>query len=754
MTAAGTIIGRFELLRLLAAGGMGEVYLARVKSTIDGFGALAAVKLLPRNLSANQAFVKMFLNEARAVGKLHHKNIVQVRDIAEHDGQYYMVMEYIAGQNLRELLGDASIPDRPLFEPRLGAEIFADVASALGAAHAEGLVHRDVSPNNIMIGDEGSAKLIDFGVARALGSASLTNPGTLKGKFGYMAPEYVRAESYDDRVDVFSIGVVMWETFARRRLFRGTSAAEQLHQLLHTDIPSLETVVPGFPADLAALVAGALERDPSQRVASASALADALTEIARALPVGQDLTLRKWLERRIPGRLDDRRRMDQTLLSLPAGGEIPDFGVAFPDAGSTPGTYGFDGPDEARRSAIATRVEGEGQTIARGEHSNAAPPAPARSRKRLFTILGVVAVLVAAGALVLGGRDEEASTSARVAAGSGSAEPAKVAGSDELALAEAHRQIGLEALSTGDYAKASSEFQEAIKAGGGGDLQQLLDMAGQLARDDAAKRAAQAMPAAPPAPDTPATGSAEEKPTRVAVATPGRETRTPPRPAPSRRDAKAAPARDPVRAKTPAREPATETPAAPHAPPPPTNIAVFSAVPHATVFVDGAVVGTTPLYLPVSAGAHKIMVKAGEQVLQSSTITAVVGETTRLSVDTPLAPPPPPPAPPKPVAVARPPAPAPLPPATPRVTSDGDARAGSRVVGGTCNTCHAKKGVGAVSPRAYSRAQWERFFASGQHDRYQRLGEQLDAAQMMAARAYLRANAADTAESQAAGVQD
>ena len=746
MTAAGTIIGRFELLRLLAAGGMGEVYLARVQSSVDGFGALAAIKVLPKNLSANQTFVKMFLDEARAIGKLHHKNIVQVRDIAEHEGQYYMVMEYIAGQNLREFLGDASIPDRPLFEPRLGTEIFIDIASALGAAHAEGLVHRDVSPNNIMIGDEGTPKLIDFGVARARGSSSLTNPGTLKGKFGYMSPEYVRAQAYDHRADIFSLGVVMWETFARRRLFRGTSAAEQLHQLLESEIPRLDQILPDFPTDLATMVAGALERDPQHRIASANMLVDALTEISRALPVGQDLTLRKWLERRIPGRLEDRRRMDQTLLGLPPGSAIPDFGVAYPDAGSTPGTYGFDGTGAARLSEIM-RPDTEVKTSPRGEPPPPQPIslAPRSSRNRTIAIVAGLAIAIAVVfALAQDRGGSPADTTGSSATPPGSAGPAIAQRGSSASLIEAHRQIGLKALADGDYDKARAEFDDAVQAGGSGDLDQLRQMAIQLAHDDKAKAEAKAEAKAD------ATTKPPTKPPTVAAVEPHHP--EPPAKAPPRRNLPRNPKHGGHEATVvTAREPASETAAAPP-PPAATNFAVFSLVPKATVLVDGAVVGTTPLLVKVTPGEHQLVVKAGDQVLHAARVSAAAGETTRINVETPLAAK----APPKPIVVTeapRPPAP-PLPSPTPRVSSNGDVDVGARVVAGACNGCHRKLGKSAVAPRQYAQAQWERFFATGQHDRYQRLGDEMTASQMKAARAYLRANAADTAENQGAGVRE
>jgi len=759
MTVAGTIIGRYELLRLLAAGGMGEVYLARLQSSVEGFGALVAVKVLVRNLSANPSFVKMFLDEARIVGKLQHKNIVQTRDVAQQDGQYYMVMEYVPGQNLRELLGDVSIPDRPLFEPKLGTELFVDIVSALAVAHAGGLVHRDISPNNIMISDEGVPKLIDFGVARALSSVSLTSPGTLKGKFGYMAPEYVRAQAYDHRVDLFSLGVVMWETFARRRLFRGTSAAEQLHQLLESEVPRLDAVVQGFPADLATIIAGTLERDPQRRISSAAMLGDALTEIAKDLPTAKDPTLRKWLERRIPGRLEDRRQTDQMLLSLPPGAAIPDFGPAFPDAGSTPGTYGFQEAPIPTSGAF-TKVAGAGNSASsiRIENGETLPPpvvVPSAGRRTRLLAFGLTAVLGAIVIFLLARKAPsetppapEPTASAAVAA---AAAPTARA---DISLAEAHRQIGLKAMADGDYARARKEYEEAMRNGGGGDLEKLIEISRQLEQDEldrksapatepVATEVAAAAPKAPPPPPAPA-------PTRIA---PSKRT------APARKEQAPARTRENVSAGRSAPvAPTSETPAAP--PPPTTGDLVVTTVDNglkAVVLIDGNVMGQTPLLVPhIPPGEHQLVVRLGSQVLQSEKFTITAGKTNRVRVESPKEPPKPPVSPVPPVTVARSvtPAPAapPLAPATPRVSSDGDPRAGSGVVSG-CNSCHAKAGKGTFSPRRYTRAQWERFFSTGQHDRYVRIGDRVSAGQLMAARAYLRANAADSAENQGAGIR-
>ena len=741
--SAGTIIGRYELLRLLAAGGMGEVYLARLQSSVEGFGALVAIKVLAKSLSANQAFVHMFLDEARIVGRLHHKNIVQVRDIANHGGQYFMVMEYIPGQNLRELLGDVSIPDHPLFEPRLGAELFVDIASALAAAHAEGLVHRDVSPNNIMISDEGVPKLIDFGVARALTTASLTTPGTLKGKFGYMAPEYVRAQAYDHRVDVFSLGVVMWETFARRRLFRGTSAAEQLHQLLDGTIERLDDLVPGFPYELATIVAGALERDPDRRIPTALALQEALVDVARHLPSGKDVTLRRWLERRIPGRLEDRRQTDSTLLALPHGASIPDFGTASPDAGSLPGTFGFSSQRESQSLPRQPSARMSAQMGVAPSQPETPPPPPVVSSRRGRVAIFALAAIIAALLIWIVARPDGSERSRTEASGS-----ANVGETSDPRLVAAHREIGLAAMAEGDYARALAEYREAIRHGGGGDLPRLVETAEQLAADQGTGSAVPAptptavspptvVPSPPPAPPAPTT-----TPT-VVVNVPTSRTATKKaavQPSPRIQDRK--PPEPPAPTPTPAATTGT------------LSVTVRDGAALAVVRIDGDVRGQTPLGLELPAGDHKLDVSINTRSVRSGTIAIVAGRRSEVIVEPPAPEPSPAPKPAPPVAITPPvPKPAPLPPATVRVTSDGNTSAGAKVVA-SCNACHKQRGTSTFSGRLYSRKQWETFFASGHHDRYVRIGDRFGSTQMMAARAYLRANAADSAENQGAGVRD
>jgi eukaryotic-like serine/threonine-protein kinase len=686
MSVVGTRVGRYELLRLLAAGGMGEVYLARHRPALGDQHQLVAVKMMLRGLSSNPQFVRMFLEEARIVGGIDHKNIVQIREIAEHDGQYFMAMEYIPGQNLRELLGDPSIHDRPLFEPRLGAELFAEIAGALVAAHKLALVHRDISPNNVMISDHGSPKLIDFGVARAMGAVSLTTPGTLKGKFGYMAPEYVRNQPYDDRIDVFSLGVVMWETFARRRLFRGANEAAQLHQLLDGEIPRLDTVVAGFPRDLATVVEAALERDPQRRISSAVILASALRELAGTLAPGSDPSVRQWLARRIPERIANRRQNDERLRGMAAdavAADIEPLGHEFEfDPAGVPETYNFRASGGAQVSAQTSRPSRRDKTTSSvGQSSGqqlSAPSSQNKPRHRWLWLGAAVAVIGGLAGAAVAIQRESADAPG----------PALALAPDPRAPAIAPVPVALPPAPVAAARVAPAEPVAAEPVAAEPVAAEPVAAEPVAAEPVAAERLA-TPPAHPRRPAATATLPAPHAPaTRASI-------RTASRPAPGPRSNPEPPTAEPA-----PREVAHPAPPAPVNDAVPTPPAVEPPVP-------------APSSLPTSAPVAAL-------------------------------PPPRPPA-------------TPRPPPTPRVTGTGtgagDIAAGARVIQ-SCNGCHIERGARRVSSRAYARAQWDRFFATGQHDRYVPIGDRVTASQLIAAKAYMTANAADAPENQGAGVRE
>ena len=266
---------------------MATVYLGRI-SGAGGFQRFVAIKRLHPHLAREPEFVQMFLDEARLAARIHHPNVVPILEIGTGEHGYYIVMEYVEGDTFAQLIARSAQAGQRI-PIHVASRILVDVLAGLHAAHeladddgaALGIVHRDVSPQNILIGVDGSARLTDFGVARATSRLSTTRTGQLKGKLAYMAPEQARgAKDIDRRADIFASGVVLWEALEGRRLFRGDGDADTLNKVLYDPIPRLRDAVPAVPAGLEAVLEGALDRDRTQRFASAAAFADALERVA------------------------------------------------------------------------------------------------------------------------------------------------------------------------------------------------------------------------------------------------------------------------------------------------------------------------------------------------------------------------------------------------------------------------------------------------------------------------------------------
>ncbi|RKH30957.1 serine/threonine protein kinase, partial [Corallococcus sicarius] len=276
--------GRYELMRKLATGGMGAVYLARQKGPV-GFQKLLVVKRLLPHLSEDDEFLQMFLDEARIAALLNHPNIAQIYEMGDVDGQYYIAMEYVHGEPLGSLLPRASAHPGG-FPLGLKCRIAAEAAAGLDAAHNArspsgrklSLIHRDVSPQNVLVGFNGGVKLIDFGVAKAQGKLSQTVVGTIKGKHAYMSPEQARGEPLDARSDVFGLGTVFYELLTGGRLFKRESEMATLKAVVGFKIIPPSEAVPGIPKSLDAIVFKALARKRDDRFSTAGELQLALEE--------------------------------------------------------------------------------------------------------------------------------------------------------------------------------------------------------------------------------------------------------------------------------------------------------------------------------------------------------------------------------------------------------------------------------------------------------------------------------------------
>lgn len=280
-------IDRYELVGEIASGGMATVYLARLTG-VGGFQRFFAVKRLHPHLAGESDFVEMFLDEARLAAKIHHPNVVPILEVGAGEHGYYLVMEYVEGDTLARLLARVvASPQRRLPVP-IALRIAIDMLQGLHAAHELhdetgaplDLVHRDVSPQNVLVGIDGIVRITDFGVAHAASRLTATRVGQLKGKIAYMAPEQARgSEELDRRADVFSAGIVLWEALAARRLFKAENEAATLSRVLSAQVPDLGTVC-SLPPDVSRVVMTALERDLGKRPATCAMFADAIEAAA------------------------------------------------------------------------------------------------------------------------------------------------------------------------------------------------------------------------------------------------------------------------------------------------------------------------------------------------------------------------------------------------------------------------------------------------------------------------------------------
>ncbi|MEM7136320.1 MAG: serine/threonine-protein kinase [Myxococcota bacterium] len=281
-------IGRYELCFELASGGMASVYLARIDG-VSGFEKLVALKRIHRHLAKEQGYIDMFLDEARIAARITHPNVCSVFDFGEADGEYYIAMEYLVGEPLSRLCGRVArnqTQRRHRLLPLRMSRIIADACEGLHAAHelkdANGdllhVVHRDVSPRNLFVTYDGAAQVVDFGIASARQRLHHTSTGQVKGTFAYMAPEQLTARPIDRRVDVWALGVTLWEMLAVKRLFRRDTTANTIHAVLYDEVLPPSNYRSHVPKELDAIVMKALAREPDERWQSAREMGRALRE--------------------------------------------------------------------------------------------------------------------------------------------------------------------------------------------------------------------------------------------------------------------------------------------------------------------------------------------------------------------------------------------------------------------------------------------------------------------------------------------
>ncbi|OIJ68775.1 Stk1 family PASTA domain-containing Ser/Thr kinase [Streptomyces mangrovisoli] len=265
--------GRYRVDARIAVGGMATVYRA-LDTRLD---RVLALKVMHPTLAADGSFVERFIREAKSVARLAHPNVVQVFDQGTDGSYVYLAMEYVAGCTLRDVLRE-----RGALQPRAALDILEPVLAALGAAHRAGFVHRDMKPENVLIGDDGRVKVADFGLVRSVDTVTSTT-GAVLGTVSYLAPEQIEHGTSDTRVDVYACGVMLYEMLTGAKPHVGDSPAQVLYAHLHEDVPAPSAVVPGLPAALDTLVAAATARSPEFRPYDAVALLGQVLEVRAAL---------------------------------------------------------------------------------------------------------------------------------------------------------------------------------------------------------------------------------------------------------------------------------------------------------------------------------------------------------------------------------------------------------------------------------------------------------------------------------------
>jgi serine/threonine protein kinase len=308
--APGTMLGRYELLATIGTGGMASVILARQRGP-HGFEKLVVIKVVHPHMAEDPAAVNMLLDEAKVAAQIDHPNVVHTYELGEAYGTFYIVMEYLAGESFHQVLKAARTSHLPM-TPYMAAKIVADAADGLHFAHVlrdfEGrplnIVHRDVSPTNIVVQYNGTVKVVDFGIAKAEGRVTSTREGELKGKYGYMPPEQIKNEEMDARSDVFSLGVVLWESLAQRRLFHADNVAATLMQVLTADRIPPSSYFPQIPHALDIACLRALAPEPGDRYQSVAEMKQAIDDAIWQARIGT-----KDIEQYMQNLFADRIRM-------------------------------------------------------------------------------------------------------------------------------------------------------------------------------------------------------------------------------------------------------------------------------------------------------------------------------------------------------------------------------------------------------------------------------------------------------------
>jgi len=410
----GVFLGRYELLVRIGRGGMASVWVARERSAVSGKQRLVAVKAMLPELARHSEFRSMFLSEVQIIQSIQHDNVVRVFEVSEDRNVLYMVMEWVEGDSLRNIIKASRA--RGALPPEIAVCVAADAAAGLHSAHElrdwdgelRGIVHCDVSPHNILLGVDGNAKLVDFGIANALGRVnSAQDSETIKGKLSYMSPEQARGEPVDRRTDVFALGIVLFEMTTGEQLFKGRDVAHTLELVKYGNVPRPSQLNPSYPRRLERIIMKALERDREKRFQNAEEFEYVLSSyLTEEHAVVSHQIVANLLKELMGPRIEKRREVIAAIIHAiekqrAAGARTEQTSPWFPElpVTSDPMNYTLTGHSETGLG-IAARLENYTDAAFPASNPPAAQaPQPASGFTwRWFGALGVILCMaVAAG---------------------------------------------------------------------------------------------------------------------------------------------------------------------------------------------------------------------------------------------------------------------------------------------------------------------------------------------------------------------
>ncbi len=418
-------LGKYSLIASLGQGGMAKVYLALMAGPA-GFNKLLVIKALREDmLSSSDEFVHMFLDEARLAARLSHPNIVQTYEVGESDGRYFIAMEYLEGQSLRTVQRRLAPAGLPLEEE---VRIIAETARGLHYAHdlrgfdgePLGVVHRDVSPQNVFLTYDGQVKLLDFGIAKTQDAEHLTKVGVIKGKIDYIAPEQVRGDKVDRRADVFALGAMLWEGISGRRFAGGPKVADvtKIHTRVTGGEPKLRDLKPDVAETLADIVDRAIALNPADRYSNAAELADDLEKYLDSVNLKPSTkTLAELIAPPFQAERDKMRKLvDQQIQIASKRGGVPlgDTTGGLPRLGPnhTRTASGVRPPDVDLTESGFLDLGGDSvptiETLKSIPAPAALPSAGPKSGVPKLLIVGIVGLAIVAGAFLATRPDESA----------------------------------------------------------------------------------------------------------------------------------------------------------------------------------------------------------------------------------------------------------------------------------------------------------------------------------------------------------